>query len=684
MPRRAVGRLVALATLWGRPVAPAGDGVAADAPGLVPADALGLVPPATPVVDVFDADAAWPPGHGVSLAFAVRGHGDSKVMVQLDGASGSLACEGPGCGGTMRATLTRVGEAGWHSAAVIIAPPSGADYAAVAMPFYACRGATDDAAPDAAPDGLPIAETGGAAETAAAEGGGAGDAEPAWCARRPRAFSVHVIAYARLAGLERLLESLAAARYGAHNVALRVHVDFPPPGASAATLAANAAAARVARRFHWPHGSSEVRLRSAHAGAALNRLEAWTPACDGDVGAFFEDDVAVSPAWFDFSTAALEAYGGRGRAAGAVAGVVLQRNWLVPACYLKEADARNAFQPYLSPVLGPYAHVVAGAWWRRFTAWHRTRPKGDVRVPGNSFSNGWLRGAHAERDLWTAYADRFAFDTGALFVYGNLPGGAALARNHAGPGLHYSGDKGVDAAAFDESSEWAPRLLFFPERPAVLDWAGLARSRAAPGGYESGVNECAADACAADACAADARTADARAAAAPDGESLIRQALHPLDRVALWRRENAGGCAPGEQVPVDALVIDVGFGAFQSPLLASHDRRLVSRACGATAADAVARAAVSPFGAIVVIAGNLDDAAGVALDGEVDAVLHAAAAHYELERGVRRGTAVGYVLRRRDGDNPPAVLARYHRGGAVEEVPLRRKYGMVQDLRPVG
>ena len=82
------------------------------------------------------------------------------------------------------------------------------------------------------------------------------------------------------------------------------------------------------------------------------------------------------------------------------------------------------------------------------------------------------------RDLWTSWFDRFAFERQTHCLYPNLPLGQALVVNHAGPGLHYKGEKGDDAKLVDPSIHWvAHKLFYIPPSPRVIDFTGEATER---------------------------------------------------------------------------------------------------------------------------------------------------------------------------------------------------------------
>jgi hypothetical protein len=113
----------------------------------------------------------------------------------------------------------------------------------------------------------------------------------------------------------------------------------------------------------------------------------------------------------------------------------------------------------------------------------------------------------------------------------------------------------------------------------------------------------------------------------------------------------------------------------------------------ATALDVVvddvggAGAAIAAYAAPCRVAGSTNAPTRIVLgtpkSPALFRILRAAAADgYVLEASDTRDAEAAFVLRPRDGANPPSILARHHDAdGGVEERVLLERYGVVQDLR---
>lgn len=113
-----------------------------------------------------------------------------------------------------------------------------------------------------------------------------------------------VLAYRRARSLRRLCDSLLAAHYLHDRVDLTIHLD----AALAPDREAAAATAEFAARWDWPHGRKTLVRQAEHRGLMRSVTEAWQPQSDDEFAVLLEDDVSVSPQWYEFAKLALLTY----------------------------------------------------------------------------------------------------------------------------------------------------------------------------------------------------------------------------------------------------------------------------------------------------------------------------------------------------------------------------------------
>lgn len=270
-------------------------------------------------------------------------------------------------------------------------------------------------------------------------------------------YRVVVFTYLRPDGLRRILKSLAEARYPkAATVSLSILVDSPKKkqkGASAHdTSAANSQARAetldVVRNFHWPHGPLTIHRREVNVGLKKNILESWYPpaagsSADGGTGeeemcALFEDDIEVSPFWFDWVTAAVDRYYFEQsiEIKEKLLGISLYRP-IHDELSRKGCVVDNNHQPFLLQQPCSWGALYFPSAWRRFRDWYdefeatSADPVVVTARGGEPDSNTWPRSSS-----WKKYLIKFMHEQGLAMVYPNLPASAVFATNHLMKGEH--------------------------------------------------------------------------------------------------------------------------------------------------------------------------------------------------------------------------------------------------------
>ena len=115
-------------------------------------------------------------------------------------------------------------------------------------------------------------------------------------------LTVALISNNREASLRRLCDSLLAAQYDVvQQYFTQVNLVFNLEASSSKSIMA------YARAFEWPHGTKTLRKRTRVGGLIVAVSESWYPASDLDYGCLLEDDIEVSPRYFEWITKVLTA-----------------------------------------------------------------------------------------------------------------------------------------------------------------------------------------------------------------------------------------------------------------------------------------------------------------------------------------------------------------------------------------
>jgi hypothetical protein len=141
-------------------------------------------------------------------------------------------------------------------------------------------------------------------------------------------FIIKLLTFDRLRSLGRCLDSLAAADYAGHNVALHIFIDHFPisdeeasihgkqkgdvSSSSSSLIDAKLKQAheilQYVDRFIWPYGPKQIHYRSQNAGLQGQWLEAWWPASDNEFAFVVEDDMILSPLYFKYLERIIRSY----------------------------------------------------------------------------------------------------------------------------------------------------------------------------------------------------------------------------------------------------------------------------------------------------------------------------------------------------------------------------------------
>eukprot|EP00940_MAST-03C_sp_MAST-3C-sp2_P001799 g1799.t1 len=280
----------------------------------------------------------------------------------------------------------------------------------------------------------------------------------------PPRVHVHVLAASRPASLLRLLRSLNNAYVPPKTVIqLTIHVDLTE------NEALSRQCVRVARDFasEYVRGSARVDVSDRRRGLR----DSWLNLKFEDTALVLEDDIVLSPRWYEWLTGAWERYGHRDD----LAGITLQRQSLIPTVPPRyDAEIVNDHEPFLFPLPGSIGFSPHRERWNEFLEWIASvdLERVDVSVPGVSAS----RFVSDRSEAWTPYFVRFCATHALSTLYVNLPNGETLAAHMRERGTHFPRRRGQDFALRVDKGG----ALEFPlEPPAKYDWDGanLARWR---------------------------------------------------------------------------------------------------------------------------------------------------------------------------------------------------------------
>lgn len=207
-----------------------------------------------------------------------------------------------------------------------------------------------------------------------------------------------VVGYNRILGMMRLLESLEKADYGDDELTLIISLDNC--GSSKPEEAVKA--------FSWSHGKKIVRTFPKRQGLRKHILSCGEFLNEYDAIAILEDDIVVSPGYYQYMKQAVEYY----KDNADIAGISLyshKMNVNIDLPFIPEPDGYDVFFMQFAQSWG---QIWLKEQWFEFRDWYYANSKNDIasnNVP--DFVSNW------PETSWLKYHIKYCIDENKFFVY---------------------------------------------------------------------------------------------------------------------------------------------------------------------------------------------------------------------------------------------------------------------------
>jgi len=205
--------------------------------------------------------------------------------------------------------------------------------------------------------------------------------------------------------------------------------------------------------FEWSHGPYEKVYATEHKGLRQTILSSWVPTAMDEFAIFLEDDIEVSPYYFEYSLACVNRYGQHQEQEQGPARYVLGCSLYRPIF----SQVTNTFQlvdtggvPFLMQDVSSWGAVYFPKHWKNFLDWYKATNHINPLIP-NSITNTWPVAAS-----WKKYLIRMSVEKGLGMVFPNLPNNMTLTTNHLEPGTN---DKGTGASALEAKKKFTLPLM---------------------------------------------------------------------------------------------------------------------------------------------------------------------------------------------------------------------------------
>lgn len=229
-------------------------------------------------------------------------------------------------------------------------------------------------------------------------------------------IAIVAIAYNRPASLKRLIDSLVAADYLGDKIDLIISVDYSE------TTTVREYTATV----EWPHGHKKLIFHPRRLGLKNHILKCGDLTDQYKHLCVFEDDIYVSPAYYNFARAAIEHFDSWDN----VAGISLYAYEWNPYVDRPFKAVEDGFDAYLMQIASSWGQIWSRNSWKQFREWLHGKADEDlfhIDVP--------VEVANWSAKSWLKFHDAYLVDKRKFFVHPKI----SLTTNFSDPGEHASG-----------------------------------------------------------------------------------------------------------------------------------------------------------------------------------------------------------------------------------------------------
>ncbi|KAL3906502.1 MAG: hypothetical protein SGILL_009244, partial [Bacillariaceae sp.] len=219
--------------------------------------------------------------------------------------------------------------------------------------------------------------------------------------------------------------------------------------------------------LEWKHGKIRIALAPQTLGLAEAWFQAWSPESDMDRAVIFEDDLEVSPLWYQWLKGAHDAYGQSRDDVGAFS---LSHQELVPLKTSKKTTKEfPKDQPFMYALLGSHGFSPVGGVWTEFLEFvncsGQRQGNMTIETPG-LITSDWYHSIVKRDSMWTQHWIYFSKHRNLYSIY-QFPADKTLTAHWQEKGEHFDGKtKGQNYPLIQKGDI----SLNFPTKLKKFDW----------------------------------------------------------------------------------------------------------------------------------------------------------------------------------------------------------------------
>lgn len=211
-------------------------------------------------------------------------------------------------------------------------------------------------------------------------------------------MAVVVVGYNRIPGMIRLLESLEAAHYGNDKVDLIVSLDN----------CGSDSVEKAARAFQWSHGEKIVRTFLERQGLRKHILACGDYLRQYEAIAVFEDDLVVSPAYYEYMKQTVQFY----KENDDIAGISLFSHKINVNTYLPFTPDAGINDVFYLQFAQSWGQIWLREQWFKFKEWYEQNEEIILQADNvPEFVSNW------PKTSWLKYHIKYCIENNKYFVY---------------------------------------------------------------------------------------------------------------------------------------------------------------------------------------------------------------------------------------------------------------------------
>ena len=231
--------------------------------------------------------------------------------------------------------------------------------------------------------------------------------------------SIVIITYNRPASLSRLLTFLSNSVFDCSDITLVISIDFQASSSHDAVV-------KIAEDFDWKYGEKKIIKHKKNLGLKAHVLSCGDLSEQYEAVIVLEDDIVVSPYFYDYAVQTLNKYDTDKN----IAGISLYAFAWSPVADRAFTPAANGHDAYFFQNAQSWGQVWSKRMWQEFKEWYQVRKDTpfDKNLPDNV--RNWSDKSWLKYHIW------YCVEKNKYFVYPYV----SLSTNYSDMGVHLKGE----------------------------------------------------------------------------------------------------------------------------------------------------------------------------------------------------------------------------------------------------